>query len=461
MSERPLGDIVNVVITRESRGITREGFGLAAFVHTFPYTVARETTITKSGWAATLSALGITSASSGEDLALFTAVQDHFAQTPSPNTAYIINNQATRQDITVTAYDVLTTYTINVIEPDGTSTPYTTIAAGTVNDTASALASAVDAHALVSAVAAGADVQITGDPITTLFYVTASVSGGAGTIDLVPSVGTYENMDTSLTAAAAVSDEWYGLITVGTPGRLLAQQTLVAAWAETNKKLYIGCADVANIPDTTDGADSTTIAAVIKANSYKQSSCFYHTNAVTEYTEAALLGRCLPLFPGATNWTHKNLSGVTAGDFTATQRTNLEAKRCLFYESFGGSARVQSGTDGQNGYGDWIDLTRLSNWLESVITTDLASLLVTVEKIPFTNAGARMVKGVIEAVMQEGVDKGSISNDAGFEPWCTVPDVGDLATTYKATRVLPDIKFGCYATGAINRLTPITGTLSI
>jgi hypothetical protein len=460
MSERPLGDIVNVLITRASKGISREGFGLAALVATLPKTVTRETTLTKSAWATTLSGLGITSASTGDDLALYNATQDHFSQEPSPNTAYLILNLATRQDITITAYDVLTTYTINVIGADGTSTPYTTIAAGTAPATATALAAAVGAHAEVTAVGVGSDVQIT--TAGGLFYVTGSVNAvGAGTIDAVPSVGTYENLDTSLTAAAAVSDEWYGLITVGTSGRLLAQQTLVSAWAETNKKLYIGCSDVANIKDTTDAADSTTIAAVIKANAYKQSSCFYHEDAVTEYVDAALLGRCLPLFPGTTNWTHKGLSSVTAGDFTATQRTNLEAKRCLFYESFGGSGRTQSGTDGQNGYGDWIDLTRLSNWLESTITVDLASLLVTVEKIPYTNQGARMVKGVIEAVMQEGVDKGAISNEPGFEPWCTVPDISDVATATRAGRTLPDIKFGCYAAAAINRLNPINGTLSV
>jgi hypothetical protein len=453
MSERPLGDIINVSMSRASKGVSRVGFGYAGFVATQPTTITRETTITKSAWATELAALGVISTDP-----LYIAIQDHFSQEPSPARAYLILNLATRQDITVLTYDAATTYGADVTTPAGT-TSYTTSAAGSAAATAIALASAVTAHASVTAAAVGDDVQVSGT--STLFYVEGTVAGGTGTIDATPSVGTYEDFSTSLTAAKAVSDSWYAVITVGIGGRLLAQQTLVAAWAESNARAYGACSADANIPDTTDGADSTTIAAVIKANSYKNSFAFYHAAAATEYPEAALFGRVLPAKPGAINWNHKNLSGVTAGDFTSTQRTNIEAKRAVFYEDFGGSARTQCGTDGANGYGDYPDLTRLSHWVASAITTDMASLLVATDKIPFTNAGIRMCKAIPEGVMQEGVDNGAISNDAGYEPWCTAPDISDVSSSDKSARTLPDIKFGFYASGAINRVDAITGTLSV
>ena len=456
MSTRPIFDIINITMTRLTTTVTRQGFGASLILANFDTTLTRVTTVSKASYATTLSGLGLDSSS-----AAYAAFTDHFAQEPSPNTAYLGRVQSTRQDITITADDVATTYTINVNTPLG-ATPYSSVGQGTPAATATALAALVNANAYVSAIGSGADVQITllgtQDVITT-----GTVAGGAGTIDATPSNGTTEDLDDALTACKSESSNWYGICGAGTQGRLVAQQKLAADWAESNDRLYICATADNNCRDMTYGAPdndtATSIAGYCKSQAMKNTAVIFHGSAATEYLDAAWMGRCLPKDPGAINWNQMTLSSVTVDTtHTPTYRTNMGDKGCSWYESLAGRNATQVGTGkAQNGYGDFIDLTRLSAALKFGITENIIDLLQVQDKVPFTNKGIAMVRAEIQerleyykAPPREAVASYTIS----------VPDAADVATASKATRSLPSVNFTAVASGAINDVT-IAGTVSV
>lgn len=457
MSTRPITDYIVVNVSRQTTGVTRQGFGTALILAAFATALARVTTVTKAGWATTLAALGITSGS------IYNAFSDYFAQTPSPNTGYLGRVNAERQDVQVTAYDVLTTYTINIIDataPAGTN--YTSLAAGSAALAATELAAAITGGSQnVTAAAVSDVVQITADPVGSAFIVDTSVAGGAGTIGEASTV-TNEDMDDALTAVLAESQDWYGIIAAGTLGRTVAQQKLVAAWAESNERLYIAGSADANIPDLTVGADvSTSIAGYCKAQSYKNTAVIYNSHqdpsGDDEYHDAAWLGRCLQADPGTINWNHKNLSSVTTDtDITGTRRTNMGNKGCSWYETTGGSSRTQLGyQQGQNGYGDFIDVTRAIHWLKIRMEEALASLLQRVDKVPYTDSGIGSVKAEIRGVIEEAVDNGAV------ESYTIETDTAaESSTANKVARHYPGVDWTAVLAGAINSIA-VTGTVTV
>lgn len=450
MSVRPVPDMIRISVTNQTTGVTRQGFGTALFLTAYATSLNRVETVTKSGFAATILAFGFNSTSS-----LYYAMQDYFSQTPSPNTAYIGRVNAERQDVTVGAYDVLTTYTITIkdaITPAGVN--YNSIAAGSANAAATALAGFITAGAQnCTAVAVGPDVQIAAAPAGSTLLVTASVAGGVGTIGL-PVTAANEAMDTALGYCLAELADWYGIITVGTLGRTLAQQKLVAAWAETNYRFYAaGSADV-NIPDLTYANDLLgviSIGAYCKLQNYANISVIYNSDqdpaGTDAYHDAAWLGRVLPADPGAINWLYKNLSSVSAGtNISATWRTNMGNKGVTWYEGFGGRSSTQCGNQkAMNGYGDYPDITRTRHWLKIRMEEGIAALFLSVDKVPLTNKGIASIKAEIQEVLEQGVKQGALASYTIY-----VPDSAAVSTANKVARNLPSVAFTAVISGAIN-----------
>lgn len=440
MTTRPIFDIIDITMSRATTTVGRQSFGKALIMANFDTTLNRVTTVSKSGYASTLAALGMNSSS-----AAHAAFSDHFAQDPSPNTAYLGRQQSTRQDITVSAYDAATSYFIDVINAAGT-TPYgPVLAAGSAGATATALAALVDAHADVTAVAAGVDVQITLGASKEI-YTAGRATGGTGTISATPTAGTTEDLDDALTECKAVSSAWYGICCAGATGRTLAQQKLVATWAESNDRLYLVASADANIRDLTAAADtSTSIAGYCKAQAMKNTAIIFHGSAATEYLDAAWLGRCLPKDPGSVNWWYKTLSSVTVDTtHTPTRRTNMGDKGCSWYEEVAGNNCTQGGyAKAQNGYGDFIDVTHLAHALKYRIPENCIGLFLANDQVPYNAQGAAMIEAQIEEAFREyskGIESYTIS----------IPDIDDISTSTKATRVLPDVDFRVVVKGSIN-----------
>jgi len=442
MTTRPIFDVINISMSRLTTTVTRQGFGAALHLFNFDTTLNRVTTISKASYAATLLALGITSTD-----AAYLALQDHFAQEPSPNTAYLGRVQSTRQDFAI-VWDVGTSYYIDVVTSTGT-TPYGPIVGlASAAATATALAALVTAHASVTAAGVGDDVQVTlvaGQEV----YCAGRATGAAGTIDAIPTAGTVEDFDDALVACVGVSSDWYGIIGTGTQGRTLAQQKLVADWAETNDRLYIVASADVNIVDLDAAADvSTSIAGYCKAQALKNTSVIYHTSAATEYLDAGWMGKCLPKDPGSINWNFQTISSITVDNtITPTNRTYMGEKGCSWYEVLAGTNATQLAKGkAQNGYGDFIDVTRISHWAKYRVVENLLALVLAQDKVAYDDTGLASMGAEIREVMQTGEENGAFTDG-----WTvTVPTAASISASVKATRNAPSLEFRAPITGSIN-----------
>lgn len=84
--------------------------------------------------------------------------------------------------------------------------------------------------------------------------------------------------------------------------------------------------------------------------------------------------------------------------------------------------------------------------------------MAAVSKIPFTDKGAAVVQGDVDAALRAGVKVGGISEDPPFAT--SVGKVKDVSSANKALRILPDVKFAFTYASAIQKVQ-VTGVVSI
>lgn len=265
----------------------------------------------------------------------------------------------------------------------------------------------------------------------------------------------------ALNAIAAYDNDWYGLVF---GDRTKADQLLVAAWAETNKKICaLGSAD-ADIVDVAVGSDTTTLAYSLKNSSYARSFCFYLSNAATQGPDAAILGKVLPFDPGSYTAKFKTLAGISADALTTTQETNALNKNAMIYTEVGGVNITQ---DGKVAEGEWIDTIIFIDWLESRIRESVYGLLVSQKKVPYDDSGISAVVGQIQVPLDQAIANGAltaIERDrdgnviGGYE--IRAPLARNVSSSDKNNRILNDVEFTAYLSGAIHAVT-IQGVVTV
>lgn len=272
--------------------------------------------------------------------------------------------------------------------------------------------------------------------------------------------------DASYSAALdAIKDSdnsWYGLI-AGT--RTQAEQVSAAGWALSNEKFCSVAAATANIIDTTNANDTTTLAAVLKAASNFRTSCFYSAVAATEFVDAGYLGKILPYTPGTYSGAYKTISGVTVDSLTPTQSKNAHDKFCNTYEEMGEQNKTFFGYVSD---GDYSDTIIFIDWLRSRIAENIYALLANAKKIPFDDNGIGMIESAVRQILEIGQSNGAITKTA-FDPITKeqvggfkiiVPRASSVLTADKAARFLQGIKFVCWYSGAIHTVR-IDGTVTL
>lgn len=256
-----------------------------------------------------------------------------------------------------------------------------------------------------------------------------------------------ETWTEALTAMADENKEWYGF-SIGT--KTLTDLQLAAAFSEANKKLFIISDDDANIVDGTGD-----IAEYVNSNSYDRSAVIYHDEADLSaddpMAEFAWMGKLFPKDPGSVNWAYKTLSGVTAVEITSAQQTTAFGKECNLYQEIAGNNVTRYGTVGS---GEYIDIIRGLDWLESLIQSNIYTVLLNNDKIPFTDAGIQSIVAEIQSALQSAADVGLIigaeDEENGYA--VTAPLAADVSAANKAARILPDIEFRATLQGAVNKV---------
>jgi hypothetical protein len=255
---------------------------------------------------------------------------------------------------------------------------------------------------------------------------------------------------TDLANIALERDDWYGVISLMNSSAVVAA---IAGYVEANTKLYLAqTQDTEVIIHALSGA--TDIAATLQAAARARTAVFYHPRT-DAFLDAAIAGRCLPLTPGSETWALKTVSGPEVTNLTRTQRTNALAKNCNIYEKVAGKNVTTNGTCAD---GEFIDVVRGRDWLEARLAEDIFDALSKADKVPFDDGGISVIQGVMEAVLQEGVDNGLLSSNP--KPKVTVPLASAVPDADKQARRLTGVKFDAVLAGAIHKAV-IKGTLTL
>lgn len=309
--------------------------------------------------------------------------------------------------------------------------------------------------ALIAAIAAGSE-PVTGTPSGVGpdedLVVTADNAGQSFTIAVTtnmtnvattPNHGVGDDLDT-IVASGDIGNSWYALmLTTRTDGDILEG----AMWIEARNKIFIGCSSAAAI--ITNATDD--IASVLQSAEYARSNVFYSTDEAN-YPDAALLGKMLPKEPGTATYALKALAGITKDELTDTEIAYAKAKGANYYIELGGTGITQNGNMAE---GEWIDVIVGIDWIQARAQENIFALLITVDKVPFTNAGIDQIVNQLRQILTQAVDREIL---ASFE--ITTPLASSFTATQKQSRVVTGIEFTGVLAGAVHATT-IFGKVSV
>jgi len=292
---------------------------------------------------------------------------------------------------------------------------------------------------------------------------------GTSTYPVVTGIGT-ETVNSTLFGRLILADPaWYGLLWDGN-GQLTdystytATQMLIAAWSETNKKWFAVRSKDANIANQLVTADTTSIAAQARTNSYTRTSVWFHTNADENFIDAAVMGTILPRTPGSYTVKFKTLTGVAIDSLTPTQIANIEAKNANDYIAIVNLGMTEQGT---MALPEWIDTIIGIDWITMNIQTNVFSSLKNAPKVPYDDTGIITVCNGIAAALDAAVSSGlltkiqrDINGNVVGGYVITPPKAIDISANTKNSRNLPGIPFTAYLAGAIHSVV-INGIVTV
>lgn len=236
-------------------------------------------------------------------------------------------------------------------------------------------------------------------------YATAtalSTTGGTGTGLEVDITAIGESLLQAVEACYALNNEWYPFMGCGAVD---ADHLALAAFSTANWQtaLYFGSSTDAAIPAGTPG----NLALQMQAANYK-ALLSYNTTQSGEfpnniYAAAALMGLACGLNTGAPNSAFtlnlKQLAGVAPEPLTQTQFQAITSASCNTCASFGPYTGYVF--NGILSSGDFFDQILDRAMLVNLIQTNLMNLLVSVPKIPQTDAGEQMLIAQVDAACAE------------------------------------------------------------
>lgn len=442
----PISEIASVTVTLEAAALTQAGFGIPLILsrQSSPFAGARVLTYTR------LTDVGTDFGTTSVEYRMATEL---FAQSPRPEIVYFgrcANLPTQRFAITPVAGNA-TTYTMTLENAAGDSVECSFLSDGdaTLAEIIAGLKSDID----------GASLDVTVSDQTTYMRVIADNAGDWFSVEstsspisnlLVEQDHTTSNISADLDAILLENADWYCILN---PFNSTADVTAIATWAESNEKLFVAQTQQTTVATVSGGSDTTSIAAVLETAARERTALVYHENTGA-FLDAALAGKCLPKDVGTETWALKTLSLTEgASTLTSTHITNLKAKNCGYYTGIGNTFATFEGKTSSGGY---IDVLRLRDAIKSDMQVDVANLLLSNDKVPYTNPGIHLVAATVRGVLDKYVRSGGITP----EYLVTVPDIADVSDADKTARVLNDVEFDFTITGAIQKVN-VSGRASV
>lgn len=290
---------------------------------------------------------------------------------------------------------------------------------------------------------AASDFRITAIDVSSLTGVTAA------TVAMTQYGSAVETWDTCLNAIIAADDDWYFLEASATAE---ADIKLLAAIIETKIKMYFCCT---NDADVKNGVASNTLKD-LKALAYDR-TVYQWSGDYANYPESAWVGGQSPKDPGSLTWKFKPLVGITPDVLTSTEFGNITDDNGNTYETVGGIGMISS--EAVVVGGEYIDIIRGTDWLQTRMSEDLFSLLANSDKIPFTDEGLAAVEGKIRYWLNKA-ESADVNLLIQGESVINMPKLSDISSADKLARYLRGITFSGKYAGAVHKIE-IRGKLSV
>jgi hypothetical protein len=436
-----IDNIITVNISQQSASAQAPGFGVVLIASVFAsWGTGSNSDLIR--YYTSLASVGLDFASNSAE---YLAAQAAFSQNPKPTKVAIGKIPTLVAGVTQLAFsaDLIAS---NVVTPtiNGVALApitYATSHAATMTAIATAIAAATG---VASAAVDGSNprqINITGASGVAL-TASETVTGGASQPTVTTTVATPAvTFSTGLAAIRNVDAGWYGLVITDRTDNCILD---VAAWAETQLVAFVPVTAAAGALTTS----TTDILTQLKNKAFGNTIPVYHAIS-TEYPGTAWEAEMLSYDPGSANWNLKALAGITPNTLTDTQQTNLKNKNGNFYNSVSGVKMMDGG--GKCASGQYADVKVGLDWFKVNLQVDVFNVLVSLPKVPFTDAGIAIIESALRARVAKGVAAGII--DGSRPITYAIPKVADISQQDRAARNLPNMAFTCYLAGAIDTVT--------
>jgi len=425
-----LNDIIDITISRETTAVQRASFAVPCFIASHVAFSERA----KEYNSVTEVAVDFASTSN-----VYKAAQKYFAQEQGLDKIVVGRRHVPDVVITPTVANSAV-YSFNL---EGEAITFTSDGSATATEICDGLRADI-VTAGVTGLTVGGTTTITISP--TVAGTGYAIKGLSANLSLANGTVTEEWADT-ITAVQGVNDSWYIL---STESHVDADVLDIAAAIETLDKVYVFSSQAAAVKTSS----TSDIFSQIKALNYDRTFYIWNGSADTNFIECAWVGYFGAQQPGSTHWCYKTLSGIVADVLTSAEANYIKGKNGSTYESNIGGVDVVIG--GKVSVGEWIDVIIFADWLKARIQEGIWFQQVNTRKIGYTSKGTAVLEAEIRRAIAEGISVGGL--DSAPAPVISVPNVLNISSAVRATRVLPDITFNARLAGAI-MYTTIAGTV--
>lgn len=303
-----------------------------------------------------------------------------------------------------------------------------------LNGVASIVTTALDGKATVTWNASSAQFIVTSATTGASSSVSFSTAPGSGT-DLGPLMNlqasgggrlaagsAVETPIQGVEACAAANSQWYALQLAPASSIQDSDRLAIAAFieGESPARIYGITSSQATILDPSITSD---IASLLQQGKYNRT--FIQYSSTTPHAAASFFGRAATVdFDGndtTITMKFKTEPGVTPENLTETQAAALKAKNCNVYANYTNSqAIVQEGVM-CGGY--FFDEIQGTDWMQNAAQIAVLNELLTMPKIPQTDAGINQLVTALDGVGEQAVTNGLSAPGV----W-TGPPLGAIAT---------------------------------
>lgn len=434
--------IVNVDITLNTAGTSREGFGLPLFLTSTDNFEERVRGYTS---------LSELAEDFDENSAAYKAARQLWSQTPKVTQLYV-GRRALRYTVSIhEAVTEETSYSITVAVSGGVSQTYQYSAQteNTAADVLTQLQTQIEADPLVRD---AVTVSVSGATSSTTLTIAAKgdndfvkVTNTDGKVTIAKTAA-----DTAATALKAIelyNNDWYFL---AAEDRTELFVTSMAEEIQARKKMFFTASADSRTLEGTEISYGGDVAAQLAQEKMTRTVLLWHHEADNDYPEMAYIAYGAPYNAGSIAWGNAQLTGVTTSlqpstkkYLTSTQKSALEARSVNYVDIDGGVPVVRRGiTSG----GEWIDIIRGVDWLASDLKTSLRDLLINQKggKISYDDTGITRIRQVIETSLQRAVNRNFLSSYT-----VNAPKASQVSLADKKARILQNVTFQGILAGAI------------